>query len=102
MPWVGSGPRAALALAYVARHEDDRAGELLLEFEAAGDWFSVGLVHAARGDPDRAFEAFSRVEYWGDYWPTLSVHQYYPDVLGPLRADPRFHRILCEVNRSWE
>jgi tetratricopeptide (TPR) repeat protein len=101
VPWVGSGPRAALALTYVARAEDDRAAELLLEFEAGGDRFSVGLIHAARGDVDRAFEAFGRVECWGDYWPTLSVHQYYPDVLGPLHSDPRFDDILREVNRSW-
>lgn len=101
VPWVGSGPRAALALAHVACEEDARADELLAQFEEAGDQFSVGLIHAARAEKEQAFDAFGRVDNWGDYWPTLSVHQYYPDVLGPLRDDPRFENIVHKVNRDW-
>lgn len=101
VPWVGSGPRAALALARVGSGDEAGADELLVEFEKAGDSFSVGLIQAARGETGRAFDAFGKVADWSEYWPTLSVHLYYPDVLGPLEADPRFNAIVHEVNRSW-
>ncbi len=45
-------------------------------------------------------DAFQRVDRWG-YWPTLSVRYFYPDVLRPLRDDPRYQELLREVDRSW-
>lgn len=102
--WTGFGPEATLALAHVASGDAAAAREMLAEFEKAGDAFAAGLAHAALGEQDRAFESFEEIERWGHwrgYWPTLSVRHLYPDVLGPLREDPRFDSLRREVNRSW-
>lgn len=102
--WTGLGPEAALALAHAASGDTAAAREMLAEFEKAGDAFAAGLAHAALREQDRAFEWFEEIERWGQwrgYWPTLSVRHLYPDVLGPLREDPRFDGLIREVNRSW-
>jgi len=94
--WAGAGPLAALALAEAARGNTDRAADLLGEIETAGGQFEAGLVHAALGDADRAFECFGQIRQWGQ-WPAMVVHYYYPEVLGPLRADERFGPLLSAV-----
>ncbi|MFU8878186.1 MAG: winged helix-turn-helix domain-containing protein [Wenzhouxiangellaceae bacterium] len=94
--WTGAGPLAALALAEIARGKPERADERLPAIEAAGDRFAVGLVHAGLGNVDAAFEHFGRIRQWGQ-WPALVMHHYYPDVLGPVRADPRFGPLLASL-----
>ncbi len=100
VPWAGSGPLATLALAHVASGDTAEARELLVQFEEPGDPFAAGLVHAALGEEDDAFDAFQRVSRWS-HWPTLSVHHFYKDVLGPLQDDPRYEELVSEVDRSW-
>jgi len=94
--WAGAGPLAALALAEAARGNTDRAGEVLEAIETAGGPFEAGLVHAALGDAGRAFECFGQIRQWGQ-WPALVLHHYYPEVLGPLRADKRFGPLLTAL-----
>jgi len=94
--WAGAGPQAALALAEAARANSARAEALLEAIEAAEDHFAAGLCQAALGRTDAAFDAFARIERWGQ-WPALVMHHYYPEVLGPLRADPRFAPVLVAL-----
>lgn len=92
--------RALLALTQAASGEYARARELLALIEEADHPFSAGLVHAALGEADAAFDAFERVSTWGSF-STEHFRYFFPDVLGPLRADPRYAEILHDVNRSW-
>ncbi|QOC22631.1 winged helix-turn-helix domain-containing protein [Wenzhouxiangella sp. AB-CW3] len=94
--WAGEGPRATLALAYIARDEPDRAREVLDAIRATDDAFAIGLVKAALGQVDQAIEIFMNIEEW-DYWPALSVHFLYPEVLDPVRRDPGFEAIMHQA-----
>ncbi len=100
VPWAGSGPFATLALAHVATGDTARAREMLDRLREFDEPFEVGVVHAALGEEEMAFEAFQEVDRW-EAWPTLAARYLFPEVLGPLREDPRYDRLLLEVNRSW-
>lgn len=100
VPWAAAEPALTRALALAASGAESEARALLARFREAGDGFAAGLVHAALGDEDRALEAFGRVERW-EYWPVLAVHHFYPDILGPLRADPRFADVVRAARQAW-
>lgn len=101
VPWAHSGPLATLAVVHAASGNVARAREIRdrLEREST-DPFSTGLVHAALGEEDEAFAAFARIEHW-NHWPTLVLRYLFPDVLGPLRDDPRYGALVEEMNRDW-
>lgn len=97
--WAGQGPKATLALAYIDHGEPDRAREILDDLRASGDTFAIGLVKAGLGKACQAMEIFVDIEEWG-YWPALAVHFLYPDVLDPLRDDPRFDKLIGQALAS--
>lgn len=66
----------------------------------ARDPASIGLLRAALGDLDGAFDAFGRVQVWRDF-ANEHVRYFYPDVLAPLRADPRYEGLVASVNGAW-
>ncbi|MDX1578321.1 MAG: hypothetical protein R3266_07540, partial [Gemmatimonadota bacterium] len=92
------------ALSLAASGDTAAASERLARIEEArvgpGHAFAAGLVHAALGDVDAAFRSFDRVQRWGPL-ETEQFRYYFPDVLGPLREDPRWERQLRAVDRSW-
>lgn len=92
--------RAALAVARAASGDRDRARELGEQIDQADAPFSKGLVHAALGDTDRAFECFEQVRDWGSF-TTEYARYFFPDVIGPLREDPRYDELLRTVNEYW-
>jgi len=100
VPWTGSGPLATLAMVRAAMGEEARARELLELLEQADEPALIGSVLAALHEEDRAFTVLDSVERW-DAWPTLSTRYFFPDVLGALREDPRYQRILGRMNSSW-
>jgi TolB-like protein/tetratricopeptide (TPR) repeat protein len=100
VPWAGAGPRCLWALAELASGNVAAARETLTAMEERGDTASAALLHAALGERDQAFAVFSATTDW-DYWPALFVHHFFPDVLGPLRSDPRWQEILRNVARDW-
>ena len=101
VPWAGSGPALTLALAHIATGDTVAARTMRAEFEASGDPFAVGVLNAALGDVDAAFAALDRVESWSEYWPTLAGYHLYRDVLGPVRADPRFADVRDRLEAAW-
>lgn len=82
--------RAERYLAEMRRTEDRRAREL---FE--------GPVHAALGDPNAAFAAWNEIEEWQDSHLTHSIRYWFPDILDPLRDDPRYRGLIGKINRQW-
>lgn len=68
--------------------------------EVDGRHVAEGLIHAALGEREEAFAALQEVDEWP---PILTgiVRYLYPDVLGPLRDDPRFRELIREVDRYW-
>ena len=100
VPWAGSGPFAALALAHVATGDTARARELLDHLREVDQPFDVGLVLAALGEEELAFEAFQEVDRW-EAWPTMAARYLFPETLGPLREDPRYGQLLRDMDRSW-
>lgn len=96
--------RAVLALTHAASGDLDEARPELSRIEGAAgelaDPFAAGLVHAALGQGDEAFASFGKVTRW-EPTETELIRYFFPDVLGPLREDPRYERVLREVNRSW-
>ncbi len=76
------------------------ARELVSKIIESAHSFSAGLVHAALGDADAAFAAFDQVRRW-DSFSTEHFRYFFPAVLGPLRTDARYRRILRDVDRAW-
>jgi Serine/threonine protein kinase len=92
--------RGALAVTQAASGDPDRARELSEQIDRSEAPFSKGLVHAALGDTDRAFECFGQVRDWGSF-TTEHARYFFPDVLGPLREDPRYDDLLRTINEYW-
>jgi hypothetical protein len=100
VPWAGSGPLATLALVHVATGDTARAREMLDRLREVNEPFEVGLVHAALGEQEMAFETFQEVDRW-EAWPTIAARYLFPEILGPLREDPRYDQLLRDMDRSW-
>jgi len=99
VPWAGNGPLATLALCHIMIGEIDKAKKIKKELEDKGDLFATGLIEATLGNKDRALNLFEQIDYWDD-WETLSIHHLYPDILGPLKKDPRYKKIRKKVYKS--
>ncbi len=100
VPWAGSGPFATLALAHLATGDTARAREMLDRLREVDEPFEVGVVHAALGEQEMAFEAFREVDRW-EAWPILAARYLYPEILGPLRDDPRYDQLLRSMDLAW-
>jgi len=100
VPWAGSGPFATLALAHLATGDTARTREMLGRLLEVDEPFEVGLVHAALGEQEAAFEAFREVDRW-EAWPILAARYLYPEILGPLREDPRYDQLLRNMDLGW-
>lgn len=92
--------RSVLALVHAASGEHDRARSVLSGLRTASAPCSEGLIHAALGDLDAAYAAFDRVRDWSTFSPEF-VRYFFPDALAHLRKDPRYERLLREMDRSW-
>jgi serine/threonine protein kinase/tetratricopeptide (TPR) repeat protein len=92
--------RAALAVTRAASGDRQKARERGEQIDRAEAPFSKGLVHAALGAPERAFECFEEIRDWGSF-TTEHARYFFPEVLGPLREDPRYDELLRTVNEYW-
>ena len=104
IPWAGAGPAAAEALTCVALGDMAAASSILEELKESGAHpFLVGLVHAGLGDREAAFAAFDAIDDWtiDADWPVLAARYLFQDVLGDLRTDPRYDRLLRSIDRAW-
>lgn len=64
------------------------------------DPFLAGMLRAAAGDRDGAFEWFDKVETWKDFAIEF-LRYFFPVVLGPVRADPRYAALLARIDEAW-
>jgi len=92
--------QAALAVTHAAAGDTPQAREHLRQIDEATAPFSAGLAQAALGNVDAAVEAFERVDNWGSL-ETEHLRYFFPDVLGPLREDPRYEALIRGVNQAW-
>lgn len=91
---------AMLALADAAEGDTGAARRRLAGIEH-GFW--AGLVHAALGDLDAAFAFFDQdaEDAPRGPWYVTAWRYYFPDVLGPVRGDPRFAALMRDVRARW-
>jgi TolB-like protein/tetratricopeptide (TPR) repeat protein len=62
-----------------------------------------GLTHAALGQTDRAFAAWDELELpaAASGLPEWVLRYWFPDLLDPLRDDPRYRKLMGRFNRAW-
>lgn len=60
-----------------------------------------GVAHAAVGDVDGAFEAFSNDSLW-PIGAVVMLRYWFPEILGPIRADPRYPELVRRIERRWQ
>lgn len=98
--WTLDGPAATLAVTRVALGDTTGARAALAGIDPDVHPFSVALFRAALGETEAAIEAMAAIDRW-DYWATFAIRYFFPDVLRPLRQDPRYGEILTRVDESW-
>jgi TolB-like protein/Flp pilus assembly protein TadD len=98
--WAPAAAAATRALADLALGDTAAARATLSEIDGAAHPFSHALVRSALGDTAGAMEAIAAIERW-EYWPTFALRYFFPEILGPLRGDPRYAALLERVDRGW-
>lgn len=96
--------RPLVALAVAKAGDPGPARHLLETVEADEAPMTAALLHAVLGHEARAFDALERaVQRRSGMWDlgVIFARYFFPEVLGPLREEPRFERIMRDVNRSW-
>ena len=66
--------------------------------------FRIGLLQAALGQRAEAistFEAAFEEQEWSGGGQAIRLRYFYPDVLGPLRRDPRWEELMRSINVGW-
>jgi TolB-like protein/Flp pilus assembly protein TadD len=98
--WSRDWIQVARAMDALDRGDSEDAQEILAGLEEAGARFKAGVVHAALGDLDAAFESLDAVgdQFW-DEELFLRYHRVRP--MDALRGDPRYVRLIEELDRSW-
>lgn len=91
---------AVLAVIHVITGDRAAARARLARIDGATHPFSRGLVLAALGDVDGAFSAFEQIRE-PDSFSADHFRYFFPEVLGPIRADPRYYRVRRDMARVW-
>lgn len=63
--------------------------------------FWTGLEDAARGNNEDTITSFQQIDQFS-MWPNLSLRYFFPDLMDPIRNDPRYQDILERMDRQWE
>lgn len=104
IPWAGQGPLATQALSYAALGDVETAKSLLIRLQdRAAHPFLIALVFASLGDDVAAFSEIGSIDDWSINadWAILAARFLYPNETAGLRADPRYDRMLRELDRAW-
>ena len=86
---------------YGVRNADSAAARSLLADAPAEYHLTRSVVHAALGEEEAALAELNRMDFEGQQLSTLVVRYYFPDILGPLRTDPRYREFIGRMNRAW-
>jgi eukaryotic-like serine/threonine-protein kinase len=98
--WAPTSPLVVLGIGRAEAGNREGARACMERLRVRGDFAGIGLIHAAIGDLDAAFAAFDRVDRW-EYWGTIAMHNFFDDVVGPLRNDPRYTAVDRAIDASW-
>lgn len=63
--------------------------------------FWTGLEEAAKGNSEKAIGDFQQIDQFS-MWPNLSLRYFFPDLMDPVRNNPRYQDILDLMDRQWE
>lgn len=92
--------RALRAASRAVAGREAGARELLRELDPGVEPVSRGLVHAALGETEEALDVLETVEEWGQL-SNEYLRYFFPGVLGALRDDPRYARLLERADATW-
>ena len=92
--------RALHGIILIALGDEPSARVEVAAIDAELDPFPAALAAAALGETDAAFALLAEALSTGTLRPEF-VRYYLPDVLGPLRRDPRFGALLSDLNNRW-
>ena len=84
--------------------ETEEAWAIIEELQARqAHPFLLALAYASLGENERAFQEIESIKSWTTEadWPILASRYLFPDVLAGLRADPRYDRMLRQLDRAW-
>jgi len=89
-----------LALTDAATGDEASARSGVEELRSQGIEVPAALIQAVLGEVDLAFEALPDVKDW-IVIEVLAVRYYNPDLLSAFRADPRYDKLIREINEFW-
>ncbi|MDX1585400.1 MAG: tetratricopeptide repeat protein, partial [Balneolaceae bacterium] len=90
-----------MALTRIAMGENDEENGVSGKGQSVAGPFWEGIQHAALEERESALDSFDKIDQFS-MWPNLSLRYYYSDILGPLREDERYRKLLDRMNRQWE
>lgn len=99
-PWARSWPEAIKVLARAAAGDEAAVRQFAVARNGGDESFFAALALAALGELGQTFDALRRASplSWSE---TLYLRYALPQVLAPLRDDPRYLELIQEVDRSW-
>jgi TolB-like protein/Flp pilus assembly protein TadD len=92
--------QCVLGLTYAAAGNETEFQKLHHSLENSNDQFSAGMMEAVLGNTEKALVRFEAVGEWG-YFSTAYLRYFFPDILGPIRANDRFSKLLTKVESDW-
>lgn len=95
---------STVAMIHIASGDTAQARELLTHYEEGAHLFAAGLVHGGLGNHEECLEYlrdFFRADRLFHGGQTIRIRYLFPHLLAPLRDDPRYERLIRDLNQAW-